>query len=112
MTNIKEIAQCAGVSVSTVSRVLNDHPYVSPDKRKSVLEAINRLNYTRNINAIHLSKGKPILSASSSPSTITHITGQSLTESQNRQMQLAVISSSFKQIMTGRKKSRLLICCK
>ncbi|USK74750.1 LacI family DNA-binding transcriptional regulator [Peribacillus frigoritolerans] len=58
MTNIKEIAQCAGVSVSTVSRVLNDHPYVSPDKRKSVLEAINRLNYTRNINAIHLSKGK------------------------------------------------------
>lgn len=58
MTNIKEIAQFAGVSVSTVSRVLNNHPYVSPDKRESVLQAIERLNYTRNINAIHLSKGK------------------------------------------------------
>ncbi|MCK1994347.1 LacI family DNA-binding transcriptional regulator [Peribacillus muralis] len=58
MTNIKEIAQFAGVSVSTVSRVLNNHPYVSPDKRESVLQAIDRLNYSRNINAIHLSKGK------------------------------------------------------
>ncbi|MFJ7752992.1 LacI family DNA-binding transcriptional regulator [Peribacillus muralis] len=58
MTNIKEIAQFAGVSVSTVSRVLNNHPYVSPDKRESVLQAIERLNYSRNINAIHLSKGK------------------------------------------------------
>lgn len=58
MTNIKEIAQSAGVSVSTVSRVLNDHPYVSPEKRASVLQAIDRLNYSRNINAIHLSKGK------------------------------------------------------
>ncbi|MGE7876117.1 LacI family DNA-binding transcriptional regulator [Peribacillus muralis] len=58
MTNIKEIAQFAGVSVSTVSRVLNNHPYVRPDKRESVLQAIERLNYSRNINAIHLSKGK------------------------------------------------------
>ncbi|MGG0285489.1 LacI family DNA-binding transcriptional regulator [Peribacillus butanolivorans] len=58
MTNIKEIAQYAGVSVSTVSRVMNNHPYVSPEKRKSVLQAIDQLNYSRNINAIHLSKGK------------------------------------------------------
>ena len=56
MTNIKEIAQYAGVSVSTVSRVMNNHPYVSPEKRKSVLQAIDQLNYSRNINAIHLSE--------------------------------------------------------
>lgn len=58
MANIKQIAKTAGVSVSTVSRVLNDHPYVSSDKKEAVLEAIEKLQYTRNINAIHLSKGK------------------------------------------------------
>ena len=34
MANIKDIAKMAGVSVTTVSRVLNDHPYVSEEKRK------------------------------------------------------------------------------
>lgn len=58
MTNIKKIAEYAGVSITTVSRVLNNHPYVSDEKRKSVLQAIDQLNYSRNINAIHLSKGK------------------------------------------------------
>lgn len=32
MANIKEIARLANVSVSTVSRVLNHHPYVSEEK--------------------------------------------------------------------------------
>ena len=32
MANIKDIAKMAGVSVTTVSRVLNDHPYVSEKK--------------------------------------------------------------------------------
>ncbi|MGE7778491.1 LacI family DNA-binding transcriptional regulator [Peribacillus sp. NPDC097264] len=58
MTNIKKIAEYAGVSITTVSRVMNNHPYVSEEKRKSVLKAIEQLNYTRNINAVHLSKGK------------------------------------------------------
>lgn len=58
MTNIKDLAKMAGVSVTTVSRVLNHHPYVSEEKRKSVLEAIRVSNYHQNINAVHLSKGK------------------------------------------------------
>lgn len=58
MTNIKDLAKMAGVSVTTVSRVLNNHPYVSEEKRKSVLEAIRVSNYHQNINAVHLSKGK------------------------------------------------------
>ncbi len=58
MTNIKDLAKMAGVSVTTVSRVLNNHPYVSKEKRTAVLEAISESNYEQNINAVHLSKGK------------------------------------------------------
>lgn len=58
MTNIREIARQAGVSITTVSRVLNNHPYVSEAKRSAVFTAIEKLNYTRNMNAVHLSQGK------------------------------------------------------
>ena len=58
MANIKDIAKMAGVSVTTVSRVLNDHPYVSEEKRKAVMEIVEKLNYSQNANAVHLSKGK------------------------------------------------------
>ncbi|EEL49329.1 MULTISPECIES: LacI family DNA-binding transcriptional regulator [Bacillus cereus group] len=58
MANIKQIAKTAGVSITTVSRVLNDHPYVSDEKRKRVLDAVEELNYAKNINAVHLLRGK------------------------------------------------------
>lgn len=58
MANIKQIARTAGVSVTTVSRVLNDHPYVSEEKRQAVWKAVESLNYARNVNAVHLIKGR------------------------------------------------------
>lgn len=58
MGNINEIAKIAKVSRSTVSRVINDHPYVSPAKREAVLQAMQQLNYVPNANAINLIKGK------------------------------------------------------
>ncbi|MFD3450233.1 LacI family DNA-binding transcriptional regulator [Microbacteriaceae bacterium 4G12] len=58
MTNITEIAKKANVSRTTVSRVLNDHPYVKPEKRNAVLQAMKDLNYVPNFNAVNLSKGK------------------------------------------------------
>ncbi|MGG1676968.1 LacI family DNA-binding transcriptional regulator [Neobacillus sp. NRS-1170] len=61
MTNIRDLAKMAGVSVTTVSRVLNNHPYVSEKKRIAVLEAIKQSNYQQNINAVHLSMGKTFL---------------------------------------------------
>lgn len=61
MANIHDIAKKAGVSVTTVSRVLNNHPYVSIEKKEAVLRAMEEYNYQRNINAVHLSKGKTFL---------------------------------------------------
>ncbi len=48
---LKEIALRTGVSVSTVSRVLNDHPGVSDDVRERVLALAAELDYTPNAAA-------------------------------------------------------------
>ena len=48
---IKDIARQCGVSVSTVSRVLNDRPDVSPAVRAAVLEALRSSNYVPNNSA-------------------------------------------------------------
>jgi DNA-binding LacI/PurR family transcriptional regulator len=42
---IKDVAKQAGVSVSTVSRVLAEYPHVKSEKRDQVLKAIKQLNY-------------------------------------------------------------------
>ena len=58
MSNIKQIAQMAGVSRSTVSRVLNQHPHVHEDTRRKVQQIIDELDYIQNSNAVQLKKGR------------------------------------------------------
>ena len=48
MSSINDVADLAGVSISTVSRVINNHPNVSQEKREAVGEAIEELNYIPN----------------------------------------------------------------
>ncbi|MBM7583733.1 LacI family transcriptional regulator [Bacillus pakistanensis] len=48
MTTIRDVAKEAGVSVATVSRVLNETGYVHEDTRKKVQNAIQILNYSPN----------------------------------------------------------------
>ncbi|MFC9428962.1 LacI family DNA-binding transcriptional regulator [Streptomyces sp. NPDC056987] len=48
MAAIKDVAAEAGVSAATVSRVLNDHPSVSPESRARVLAAVAALGYRPN----------------------------------------------------------------
>ncbi|MBQ3496705.1 MAG: LacI family DNA-binding transcriptional regulator [Oscillospiraceae bacterium] len=48
---IKDIAQRCGVSVSTVSRVLNKHPDVSEKVRNKVMCAVEELHYVPNSSA-------------------------------------------------------------
>ena len=54
MTNIKDIALHCGVAISTVSRVLNDHPDVSEETREKVLRAVQELHYIPNNSARNL----------------------------------------------------------
>lgn len=49
--NIKDIANLAEVGVSTVSRVLNNHPDVKEGTRQKVLEIIKETNYIPNNSA-------------------------------------------------------------
>lgn len=48
MVKIEDVASLAGVSVATVSRVLNNNYMVSKEKRDKVLEAVKALNYQPN----------------------------------------------------------------
>ena len=48
---IKDVARRCGVSVSTVSRVLNHHPDVSDAVRSRVMEAVRDLHYVPNSSA-------------------------------------------------------------
>lgn len=58
MTNIKKVAEVAGVSYSTVSRVLNGKENVSEEKRRAVEEAVRKTQYQPNILAQSLKKGQ------------------------------------------------------
>lgn len=58
MTNIKEVARQAGVSASTVSRVLNAKSYVNEATRQKVLQAVQQTGYRPNVLAKSLKSGR------------------------------------------------------
>jgi LacI family fructose operon transcriptional repressor len=51
MVSIKEVAEAAGVSTATVSRVLSNGQHVRPEVRKHVMETVERLGYRPNLVA-------------------------------------------------------------
>jgi LacI family transcriptional regulator len=65
---LHDVARAAGVSIKTVSRVLNNERYVREDKRQRVQAAIERLNYRPNMAARSLSGTKSYLLAFLAPS--------------------------------------------
>jgi LacI family transcriptional regulator len=57
-TSIKQVAREAGVSIGTVSNVLNRPELVAATTRQRVLDAISRLGYVRNDSARQLRAGR------------------------------------------------------
>src|SRR5258708_29670489 len=55
---MRDVAQRAGVSPTTVSRVLNNTHYISKDTKARVLDVVQELNYFKNVHARRLATGK------------------------------------------------------
>lgn len=58
MATIKDVAKKANLSVSTVSRYLNNHPYVSEEYKKRIKQAMDELDYTPSSIATQLRSKK------------------------------------------------------
>ncbi len=56
MASIQDVAKAAGVSVATVSRVLNNSSSVTPKTREAVLEVVKKMNYQPNLLGRNLRK--------------------------------------------------------
>ena len=58
MATIRDVAKASGVSTATVSAVINDSAYVSPELRTRVLTAIRDLGYAPSTTARNLRSGR------------------------------------------------------
>ena len=58
MSTLKDVAEKAGVTVTTVSRMLNNRGYVSEKTKKKIRQAMKELNYQPNALARALSRKK------------------------------------------------------
>ncbi|SFJ64137.1 transcriptional regulator, LacI family [Halobacillus dabanensis] len=54
MATIEDVAKLAGLSRTTVSRVINNQPYVTDEKRQRIIQAMNDLGYVPNSSARRL----------------------------------------------------------
>ncbi len=55
--SIEDVAKAAGVSITTVSRVINKFPTVKEDNRRRVEDAVRRLKFKPNLAAQRLASG-------------------------------------------------------
>ena len=58
MTTQKDVAEKAGVTVTTVSRVINNRGYIAEETRKKVYQVMDELNYRPNAIARGLARNK------------------------------------------------------
>ena len=101
MTSISDIAKKAGVSKSTVSRVINHHPYVSDETRQKVMDLIAELDYMPNQLARDLSRGKTQKIGVVIPHTrhpyFTHLINGLLDAAKASDYQLVMMPSDYNQ---------------
>ena len=73
---IKDIARELGVSASTVSRAMKDHPDISPATKKLVNELVEKLKYRPNTVALSLRSRKTNIIALIVPEIVHHFFSQ------------------------------------
>lgn len=104
MVSIKDVANKAGVAISTVSKVLNNYPYVSDETKLKVRNAIHELNYIPNTIAAALSSKQSgraaiLIDTNSQTSAIDEITMQYLSGAITKALELNVEIVTFFQSM-------------
>jgi len=57
-TTLQDVAKGAGVSMKTVSRVVNNEPYVAADTRRQVMRVIAEMGYVPHLQAQRLASGR------------------------------------------------------
>ena len=100
MISINDVAERAGVAISTVSKVLNNYPYVSEATKAKVREAIHELNYVPNTVAAALSskqngRAAILVSLNSKTQAIDEITMQYLSGALNMALELNIEIITF-----------------
>lgn len=100
MISINEVAAKAGVAVSTVSKVINNYPYVSEATKQKVRAAIHELNYVPNTVAAALSskqngRAAILVSLNSKTQAIDEITMQYLSGALNMALELNIEIITF-----------------
>ena len=100
MISIKDVAARSGVAISTVSKVLNNYPYVSDATKAKVRQAIHELNYVPNTIAAALSSKQSgraalIISMNTDTQAIDEITMQYLSGAISRALELNVEVVTF-----------------
>ena len=58
-SNIRDVANKAGVSIATVSRILNGSPGFTETTKQSVEQAVSELNYRQSIGTLRKAKDSP-----------------------------------------------------
>jgi DNA-binding LacI/PurR family transcriptional regulator len=94
LSTIEDVAKLAGLSRTTVSRVLNDHPYVSVEKKKLVQQAMEHLGYVPNSAARSLRNQKTGIIAVLIPKISTPFFSQLL-----ERLEMAASAKSYQLII-------------
>lgn len=95
--SISDVAKAAGVSIKTVSRVINNEPNVSEKTRSAVTKAISSLSYTPSVSARILAGNKtysliiPCLEPRREYFTTLHFTALTVCKANSYQLQVQVI---------------------
>lgn len=95
MISITDVAERAGVAISTVSKVINNYPYVSEETKRRVRDAIHELNYIPNTIAAALSSKQTgrvaiLVSLNTQTQAIDEITMQYLSGALNTALELNI----------------------
>lgn len=75
---LKDIANCLGVTVTTVSKAIKDHPDISEGTRKAVKELVVELGYRPNHHAASLKNKKSGLIGLFIPEIASHFFGKAM----------------------------------